>query len=254
MMGQRAPLFTLVTAASVILCSATVTVEGPADCAEHFKSIYQQDDDQNYIQLDSPQSHEQKWTYDAYYDYFGNRTEQAPLPCANDLFSADLEGEINMQINKELFIHYTFLSMAFHFYRDDINLPGFQKYFAMAARERMKHAHKFMEFLLKRGGRLKLNPVMTPCRHHWGPGLSAMQDALALQKEVLSSLTRLHSLADEKKDPQMVDFIEANFFSEQRDRVKQLADYVMTLGRIGAGSLGEYHFDKLTLSRDGGDN
>lgn len=53
---------------------------------------------------------------------------------------------------------------------------------------------------------------------------------------------------------QMVDFIEANFFFEQRDRVKQLADYIMTLGRIGAGSLGEYHFDKLTLSRDGGDN
>lgn len=52
----------------------------------------------------------------------------------------------------------------------------------------------------------------------------------------------------------MVDFIEANFFTVQRDRVKQLADYVTTLGRIGAGSLGEYHFDKLTLSRDGGDN
>lgn len=44
----------------------------------------------------------------------GNRTEQAPLPCANDLFSADLEGEINMQINKELFIHYTFLSMVIY--------------------------------------------------------------------------------------------------------------------------------------------
>lgn len=51
----------------------------------------------------------------------------------------------------------------------------------------------------------------------------------------------------------MVDFIEANFFTVQRDRVKQLTDYVITLGRIGAGSLGEYHFDKLTL-RDGGDN
>ena len=52
---------------------------------------------------------------------------------------------------------------------------------------------------------------------------------------------------------QMADFIEANFFTLQTHRVKQLGDYVMTLGRIGAGSLGEYHFDKFTL-RDGGDN
>lgn len=50
----------------------------------------------------------------------------------------------------------------------------------------------------------------------------------------------------------MTDFIEANFFAVQTDRVKQLANYVTTLRRIGGESLSEYHFDKLTL-RDGGD-
>jgi len=49
----------------------------------------------------------------------------------------------------------------------------------------------------------------------------------------------------------MADFIEANFFTVQTHRVKQLADYVMTLGRIGEGSLGEYHFDKFTLGDNG---
>ncbi|XP_078378968.1 soma ferritin-like [Oculina patagonica] len=249
-MGDRGIFTALLVILS--LCSVVLSLENPADCAQHFKSIYQQSDDLNYIQQDNPPTHEQKWTYDEDYDFFGNRAEQSPLPRSSDLFSADLEGEINMQINKELFIHYTFLSMAFHFYRDDINLPGFHKYFKMAARERMKHAHMFIEYLLKRGGRLKLNQVMTPCRHHWGGGLMAMEDALTLQKEVLHSLRRVHALANQKNDSQMTDFIEGNFFTVQTDRVKQLSDYVNTLGRIDSDPLGEYHFDKLTLS-DGGD-
>lgn len=51
--------------------------------------------------------------------------------------------------------------------------------------------------------------------------------------------------------PQMMDFIEANFFTVQTNRIKQLSDYVMTLRRIGGEALGEYQFDKLTLGGDG---
>ena len=41
MMGHRALRFALFTVVSVILCSTARTAESPADCAEHFKSIYQ---------------------------------------------------------------------------------------------------------------------------------------------------------------------------------------------------------------------
>ena len=45
---------------------------------------------------------------------------------------------------------------------------------------------------------------------------------------------------------QMMDFIEANFLTEQVEAIKQLGDYKTQLKRVGPG-LGEYQFDKLTL-------
>lgn len=48
-----------------------------------------------------------------------------------------------------------------------------------------------------------------------------------------------------------MDFIGSNFLSVQTDRVKQLSDYVMTLRRFDHEALGEYQFDKMTLSSRG---
>ena len=52
----------------------------------------------------------------------------------------------------------------------------------------------------------------------------------------------------------MQDFLESNFLGEQVDSIKQLSNFVSTLRRMketGSYSLGEYHFDKMTLG--GGD-
>lgn len=43
----------------------------------------------------------------------------------------------------------------------------------------------------------------TPCKDHWGSGLDAMKDALALEKHVYQSLLDLHSKADANNDPQV---------------------------------------------------
>ncbi|EDO39947.1 predicted protein [Nematostella vectensis] len=177
-------------------------------------------------------------------DFKGNGTSsQSPAWIwANN----DIEAGINKQINRELFAHYTYLSMAAHFGRDDIHLPGFAAFFKKAAEEEYTHAHMFMEFLNKRGGRVKLHHIMKPCRDHWGNGLMAMRDALYLEKEINHALLDLHQVADTNRDPQVQDFLESNFLGEQVDSIKTLANYVSTLQRLGGG-LGEYQFDKETL-------
>ncbi|KAK2573273.1 Soma ferritin [Acropora cervicornis] len=141
---------------------------------------------------------------------------------------------------------------AMHFDRDDINLPGFHKFFKESAEEEMEHAQKvcsFMKYQNMRGGRVKLNNIHKPCEV-WGNGLNAMRFALNLEKEVYESLLILHSHADLKNDPQLQDFLESNFLGEQVESIKQLANYVNTLTRLeGSGNyqLGEYQFDKITL-------
>jgi len=182
------------------------------------------------------------WKHDGMRDYHGNRVYEQPLPVVSP-FTNSTEQEINKQINRELFAHYTYLSMAFHFQRDDIYLPNFAKFFKAQAEEEHKHAQLLMDYQNKRGGRIKLNSIRKPCKDQWGSGLSAMEDALTLEKDIYDALMGLHHHASEMNDAQMQDFIEGNFLGEQIDSIQQLSKYVNTLKRLGGG-MGEYLFDK----------
>jgi len=156
---------------------------------------------------------------------------------------------VNKQINLELYASYVYLSMAYHFDRDDVALPGFSKYFKKMSGEEREHAQKFMDFQNKRGGRVVLQNVVKPERDEWGTGLDAIQAALALEKNVNEALLELHKLATNHADNHMTDFLEENYLKEQVESIKELADHVTNLKRVGPG-LGEYLYDKETIGGD----
>nr|AEN71564.1 ferritin 3 [Argopecten irradians]AEN83774.1 ferritin [Argopecten irradians] len=161
-------------------------------------------------------------------------------------FHSECEASINKQINLELYASYIYQSMAFFFDRDDIALPGFSKFFKKSSDEEREHAEKLMKYQNKRGGRIVLQNIAKPDRDEWGSGLEAMQTALSLEKNVNQSLLDLHGLANSHGDPQLSDFVEETFLTEQVEAIKQLSDYIAQLKRVGPG-LGEYQFDKETL-------
>merc|ERR1711860_83797 len=92
-----------------------------------------------------------------------------------------------------------------------------------------------------------LQAVAKPERDDWGTGLDALQTALALEKSVNQSLLDLHKVAGKHTDPQMCDFIENEYLTEQVESIKQLSDYITRLKRCGVTGLGEYIFDKETM-------
>lgn len=47
----------------------------------------------------------------------------------------------------------------------------------------------------------------------------------------------MHKIADSNGDPQMCDFIEAEYLGEQVEAIKKLADMVTQLSRVGEGNL-----------------
>lgn len=59
----------------------------------------------------------------------------------------------------------------------------------------------------------------------------------------LQSLLRLHGLASEHNDANLQDFLESEYLQEQVDAIKEIADHVTNLERVGEG-LGVYMFDK----------
>ena len=162
---------------------------------------------------------------------------------ARQNFAKASEDAINQQINAELTASYVYRAMAAHFDRDDVALPGFRDFFLDSAKEETEHAQEFIDYLNKRGGRLQFKTIEAPKKTEWTTALEAVEDALALEKDVHEKLLRLHAVADAANDPQMCDFIEGEFLKEQVEANKKLADMITQLKRVGEG-LGVYLFDK----------
>lgn len=158
-------------------------------------------------------------------------------------FHNECEAGINKQINLELYASYVYQSMAWHFDRDDVALPGMHKFFLKSSLEEREHAEKLMKYQNRRGGRVVLKSIEKPAKDEWGSALEAMQMALALEKNINQVLLDLHKQATDHGDPHMTDFLEGNYLEEQVESIKQIAGFVTQLTRMGPG-LGEHIFDK----------
>ncbi|XP_061439412.1 ferritin heavy chain A-like [Rhineura floridana] len=167
--------------------------------------------------------------------------------CQN--FHADCEAAVNQMVNLELHASYVYLSMAYHFDRDDVALSHVAKFLKEQSHEEKGHAEKFLKYQNKRGGRIILQDVKRPEQDEWGNSLAALQSALELEKKVNQALLDLHKLATEKGDPHLCDFLESEYLEEQVKAIKQLGDHLTNLRRLGVpqNGMGEYLFDKLTL-------
>lgn len=165
-------------------------------------------------------------------------------------YHGDCEVAINEQINVEYNMSYVYHAMASYFNRDNVALPGLATYFRASSLEERSHAQQLMDYQAKRGGRVKLAHIGTPLSDYSnddkGEALHAMELALSLERLNFAKLRELHEVAEKHNDQQMQDFVE-EMLAEQVDGVKEVADYVAQLRRVGKGH-GTYHFDRDIMS------
>lgn len=119
----------------------------------------------------------------------------------------------------------------------------------------------------KRGGRITLLEIKAPEKNDWGSALEAMQYALDFEKHVnevciyffvcvflysavnvrfyllKQNILQLHTVANEHNDVHLSGFLEENFITEQVDSIKEFANHVTSLTRLGEG-VGVHIFDK----------
>lgn len=102
------------------------------------------------------------------------------------------------------------------------------------------------------GRSICLQDIKKPDRNDWESGLYAMECALLLEKDVNRSLLELHTLASDKGDPHLCDFLETHYLNDQVKSIKELGDHVHNLVKMGApdSGLAEYLFDKHTLGNE----
>lgn len=165
-------------------------------------------------------------------------------------YDSEEEDAVNRHINVEFTAMYAYHALWAYFNRDTVALPGFAKYFNDQSLEERSHAHEFMEYQNKRGGKVELMPIAVPemafaMNDGTSDAVYAMDLALQLEKFVYHKLKDLQKIADSKNDSQMSDFID-NYLAHQVDAIKEVADYVAQLKRVGTGH-GVYHIDRVLL-------
>jgi ferritin len=113
------------------------------------------------------------------------------------MLSPKMEAALNHQINAEYFSSYLYLSMAS--YAESLNLTGFGNWFRMQAAEEMIHMHKFFDYVLERGGRVKLTAIEAP-ETDWESPLAVFEQTLEHEQLVTSLINKLVDLAIAESD------------------------------------------------------
>jgi ferritin len=76
------------------------------------------------------------------------------------MLSEKMQEALNGQLNAELYSSYLYLSMNAYF--KSINLDGFANWMHVQAQEELTHAVKFYDFIIQRGGKVRLQQVEAP--------------------------------------------------------------------------------------------
>jgi len=161
-------------------------------------------------------------------------------------YHVECEAAINKQINLELYSSYVFLSMAYHFDRDDIALKGFHEYFKKKSDKKRGDAEMFMAYQNLRGGRIVLQAVKSP-DVEWNSHMNALDDAIVLEKKLNESILNISKLATEKGDPHLSHHLNSGLVQDEVNMISEIGKLVTNAKRCGM-DLGLYIFDKKSMS------
>ncbi len=157
-----------------------------------------------------------------------------------------MQDAINDQIKDEFYSAYMYLAMAAYF--EARNLPGFATWLRVQFREEQTHAFKLYDYLLRRGGRVKLHPIPQP-PVEWEGNLEAFQSVLEHEQKVTASIHKLYAQAIKEKD--YASQVELQWFiTEQVEEEKSASDIIEELLLIDARGTAVLMLDKQLGKRE----
>ena len=147
-------------------------------------------------------------------------------------------------------VSYIYHSMYAYFSRDNVALEGFAKHFEKESLEERAHAQQLMAYQNLRGGKVILQQLLPPQSEFDHPekgcALYALELALSLEKLNLDKLRELYVVADDANDAALCDFLEGDMLAPQIESIREVAEMVATLKRMGppGDGMAAWHFDQ----------
>ena len=154
------------------------------------------------------------------------------------MISKSIEKALNTQINAEFWSAYLYLSMSACM--AELNYKGMANWFKIQHQEELDHAYMMMDYLIRRGGKVVLEPI-ADVPTEWATPQQAFAETLSHEEKVTALINNLYSAAEDEKDyatRQMLNW----YVAEQVEEEDSVRDLIDTLRRIGDDATGLYKF------------
>lgn len=161
------------------------------------------------------------------------------------MIAPSIEAAFNQHINHEQYSSYLYLSMAAWCERR--GLRGFSHWMRGQATEESQHLMKFFDFLLDRGGSVKLQAVPEP-PHEWTSPLNVFESAYEHECEVSGRINELVETVMAERDHAANVFLQW-FVNEQVEEEASIGDIVSRLRLVGDDGRGILLVDQELAQR-----
>ena len=161
------------------------------------------------------------------------------------MINEKLEKAFNIQINKEFYSEYLYLSMQAYFER--LNLKGFVNWMSVQVQEERAHAIGMFDYLNQRGGVVALEAIEKP-EIDWKSPLDVFENVLKHEEYVTASINELMDVAEEVKDRAAMSFLNW-YLKEQVEEEVNVGNVLATLRLIGDDKKALLMLDKDLAAR-----
>jgi len=161
------------------------------------------------------------------------------------MLSEKMLNALNEQVREELFSAYLYQSMSA--FCENKGLKGIAHWMDMQTKEEMIHARKFYDYILDRGGMVKLDTIKAP-PHEFGTPREIFQDALKHEEYITGRINDLVDLASELRDHATFNMLQW-FVNEQVEEEATASEMLDKLKLIGDHPGAMFQFDKELSSR-----
>ncbi len=161
------------------------------------------------------------------------------------MLTPKMELEMNKQINAEYWSAYLYLSMSA--YCDKSGFPGCANWMRVQYQEEISHALKFFDYVIERGGEVKLQPIQE-VPHDWKNIVEIFEETLAHEQKVTALINNLMDVAIDEKDHAAKSFLQW-YVDEQVEEESTAQEIIDQLKMVGGQGQGLYLIDKDLSTR-----
>jgi ferritin len=161
------------------------------------------------------------------------------------MINKKVEEALNKHINAEFYSSYLYLSMSS--YLKSINLTGCAHWMRIQNMEERSHALKFFDYVLERGGKVKLTAIEAP-KTTWKNVIEVFEETLAHERLVTKLINNLVDVAMKEKDNATLNLLQW-FINEQVEEEATAEDILQQLKLVKGDGHGLLLIDRELKTR-----